>query len=148
MAPGDAEIEIVSDPKHNQNGTSNPNPNPSPDPSVDVVVDVCSAAAYGDFEKLRGFVEREGRSLSKPDGNGYYALQWAALNNYPDIAHYIIEVFVRFPSCGLVLVLRKLKSLKLLLRSEAKMRILGPERVEAGIWGPQVLLYRKDFEEI
>ncbi|XP_020100365.1 probable protein S-acyltransferase 23 isoform X3 [Ananas comosus] len=91
MAPGDAEIEIVSDPKHSQNGTSNPNPNPSPDPSVDVVVDVCSAAAYGDFEKLRGFVEREGHSLSKPDGNGYYALQWAALNNYPDIAHYIIE---------------------------------------------------------
>nr|CAD1822388.1 unnamed protein product [Ananas comosus var. bracteatus] len=91
MAPGNAEIEIVSDPKHNQNGTSNPNPNPSPDPSVDVVVDVCSSAAYGDFEKLRGFVEREGHSLSKPDGNGYYALQWAALNNYPDIAHYIIE---------------------------------------------------------
>ncbi|CAH8387674.1 unnamed protein product [Eruca vesicaria subsp. sativa] len=29
----------------------------------------------------RSLVECEGRSISKPDGFGYYALQWFALNN-------------------------------------------------------------------
>ncbi|KAJ1697037.1 hypothetical protein LUZ63_005549 [Rhynchospora breviuscula] len=92
MATGDVEIEIVSDPKHQQNGASNANPslNATSDQS-NVVSDVYSAAAYGDFEKLREFVEKDGSSLSKPDGNGYYALQWAALNNFPGIAQYIIE---------------------------------------------------------
>ncbi|EEF44063.1 Palmitoyltransferase TIP1, putative [Ricinus communis] len=55
------------------------------------VLDVFSASAYGDFEKLRKFVEQDGASLSRPDVNGYYALQWAALNNFADIAQYIIE---------------------------------------------------------
>ncbi|KAL5541223.1 hypothetical protein UlMin_042696 [Ulmus minor] len=55
------------------------------------ISDVFSASAYGDFQKLRQFVEEEGASLTKPDGNGYYALQWASLNNFPEIAHYIIE---------------------------------------------------------
>lgn len=93
MATGDVEIEIVSDPKHRQNGTSSANPDltTSSDQS-NVIADVYSAAAYGDFEKLRELVEKGGRSLSKPDGNGYYALQWAALNNFPGIAQYIIEV--------------------------------------------------------
>uniref|UniRef100_A0ACD5X0U3 Uncharacterized protein n=1 Tax=Avena sativa TaxID=4498 RepID=A0ACD5X0U3_AVESA len=59
----------------------------------DPVVDVYSAAAYGDLERLRRFVEREGgaASLTALDGNGYHALQWAALNNYPHVALYIIE---------------------------------------------------------
>ena len=56
----------------------------------------CSAAAYGDLERLRGFVEQGGAAaaaaLREPDGNGYHALQWAALNNYPHVALYIIEV--------------------------------------------------------
>jgi palmitoyltransferase ZDHHC13/17 len=90
MATGDVEIEIVSDPRHQQNGTSSAIAT-SPDQS-NVIADVYSAAAYGDFEKLREFVEKGGSSLSKPDGNGYYALQWAALNNFPGIAQYIIEV--------------------------------------------------------
>ncbi|KAF3323779.1 putative protein S-acyltransferase 23 [Carex littledalei] len=92
MATGDVEIEIVSDPKHQQNDTSNANPdiNARSDQS-NVISDVYGAAAYGDFEKLRVFVEKDGSSLSKPDGNGYYALQWAALNNFPGIAQYIIE---------------------------------------------------------
>lgn len=86
MVSPNPEIEIVSDPKPQQNG------NPSPGPNLkDVVVDVYSASAYGDLEKLREFVERQGQSLSNPDANGYYPLQWAALNNYTDIAHYIIE---------------------------------------------------------
>lgn len=93
MATGDVEIEIVSDPKHQQNGTSTANPdiNARSDQS-NVISDVYGAAAYGDFEKLREFVEKDGSSLSKPDGNGYYALQWAALNSFPGIAQYIIEV--------------------------------------------------------
>ncbi|KAI4995700.1 probable protein S-acyltransferase 23 isoform X1 [Hordeum vulgare subsp. vulgare] len=59
----------------------------------DPVVNVYSAAAYGDLERLRRFVELDGAdaSLAAPDGNGYHALQWAALNNYPHVALYIIE---------------------------------------------------------
>ncbi|XP_054793452.1 probable protein S-acyltransferase 23 [Prosopis cineraria] len=56
-----------------------------------LVVDVFSAVSYGDFEKLRSFVEQEGASVSVPDSNGYYALQWASLYNFPDIAQYIIK---------------------------------------------------------
>lgn len=55
------------------------------------VIDVFSASAYGDLDKLRKFVEEDKSSLSTPDGNGYYALQWASLNNFPDVAQYIIE---------------------------------------------------------
>ncbi|KAE8654504.1 Protein S-acyltransferase 24 [Hibiscus syriacus] len=53
--------------------------------------DVYTAAAYGDLEKLRKLVEYEGRSFSEPDGLGYYAVQWAALNNRTAVAQYIIE---------------------------------------------------------
>ncbi|KAF8012104.1 hypothetical protein BT93_I0281 [Corymbia citriodora subsp. variegata] len=53
--------------------------------------DVYTAAAYGDMEKLRRLVESEGCSVSEPDGLGYYALQWAALNNRTAAAQYIIE---------------------------------------------------------
>lgn len=54
--------------------------------------DIYTAAAYGDLEKLHRLVESEGCSVSKPDGLGYYALQWAALNNRTAAAQYIIEV--------------------------------------------------------
>lgn len=54
--------------------------------------DVYTAAAYGDLEKLHRLVEQEGCSVSEPDGLGYYALQWAALNNRTAAAQYIIEV--------------------------------------------------------
>ncbi|GMP60261.1 hypothetical protein CsSME_00023197 [Camellia sinensis var. sinensis] len=53
--------------------------------------DVYTAAAYGDLEKLQRLVECEGCSVSEPDGLGYYALQWAALNNRTAAAQYIIE---------------------------------------------------------
>lgn len=89
-SPG-LEIEIASD--------SNPEQKHNPsnfDPAAaavnDYVIDVFSASAYGDLLKLRRFVEKEKASLSNPDGNGYYALQWASLNNYSDIVQYIIEV--------------------------------------------------------
>lgn len=80
-----SEIEIVSYSNDQQNsGFQNPN-----EPAI---IDVYSAAAYGDFDKLRKFVEIDGVSVYQPDGNGYYALQWAALNNFVDIVQYIIEV--------------------------------------------------------
>ncbi|XP_028760732.1 protein S-acyltransferase 24 isoform X2 [Neltuma alba] len=53
--------------------------------------DVYTAAAYGDLEKLHRLVDQEGCSVSEPDGLGYYALQWAALNNRAAAAQYIIE---------------------------------------------------------
>jgi palmitoyltransferase len=53
--------------------------------------DVYTAAAYGDLEKLRRLVEAEGCSVTEPDGLGYFALQWAALNNRTVAAQYIIE---------------------------------------------------------
>ncbi|XP_009368343.1 probable protein S-acyltransferase 23 isoform X1 [Pyrus x bretschneideri] len=75
-----SEIEVVSS-----------EPNTQKNPAEVSVLDVFSASAYGDFQKLRKFVEQDGASLSKPDVHGYYALHWAALNNFPDIAHYIIQ---------------------------------------------------------
>ncbi|KAK4783796.1 hypothetical protein SAY86_018164 [Trapa natans] len=59
--------------------------------SVGVKNDLYTAAAYGDMEKMRRLVENEGASVAEPDGLGYYALQWAALNNKTASAQYIIE---------------------------------------------------------
>ncbi|XP_058111442.1 protein S-acyltransferase 24-like [Magnolia sinica] len=53
--------------------------------------DVYTAAAYGDLEKLQRLVESEGCSVSEPDGLGYSALQWAALNNRTAAVQYIIQ---------------------------------------------------------
>ncbi|OVA06812.1 zinc finger protein [Macleaya cordata] len=81
-----SEIEVVTESQNQQNSPRlNGNVN-----GVDIS-DVFSASAYGDLEKLRKFVEKDGYSVSKPDGNGYYPLQWAVLNNFPDIAQFIIE---------------------------------------------------------
>ncbi|XP_061336393.1 probable protein S-acyltransferase 23 isoform X2 [Gastrolobium bilobum] len=55
------------------------------------ILDVFTASSYGDFIKLRTFVEQDGASVSVPDVNGYYALQWACLNNFHQIAQYLIE---------------------------------------------------------
>ncbi|RDX76551.1 putative protein S-acyltransferase 23, partial [Mucuna pruriens] len=56
-----------------------------------LILDVFTASAHGDFPKLRTFVEQNGASVSVPDVSGYYALQWASLNNFHDIAHYLIQ---------------------------------------------------------
>lgn len=61
--------------------------------------DVYVAAAYGDMEKLQRLVECEGCSVSERDGHGYYALQWAALNNRTVAAQYIIEVIYLALQC-------------------------------------------------
>ena len=60
--------------------------------------DVYTASAYGDLEKLHRLVECEGCSVSEPDGLGYYALQWSALNNRSAVAQYIIEVVAKVQS--------------------------------------------------
>lgn len=80
-----SEIEIVSE-SNDQKVLE------SPKPHEVAIIDVFSASAYGDFEKLRKFVEEDGASLSQPDGHGYHALQWASLNNFADIVQYIIDV--------------------------------------------------------
>lgn len=64
--------------------------------------DVYTAASYGDLEKLQILVESEGCSVSEPDNLGYYALQWAALNNRTAAAQYIIEVNLIFFFFGFV----------------------------------------------
>lgn len=84
LSMASSEIEIVSD-SNDQQISDFPNPNQP------AVIDVYSASAYGDFDKLRKFVEVDGLSVYQPDGNGYFALQWAALNNFTDIVQYIIE---------------------------------------------------------
>ncbi|XP_051150556.1 protein S-acyltransferase 24-like [Andrographis paniculata] len=53
--------------------------------------DVYTNAAYGNMENLQRLVESEGCSVSEPDALGYYALQWAALNNRTAAAQYILE---------------------------------------------------------
>lgn len=82
MSSPASEIQVVSDSQNHQNSNQSNEIN---------IVDVFSASAYGNLFKLRKFVEVDGCSFSKPDGNGYYALQWAALNNHPDVAQYIIQ---------------------------------------------------------
>ncbi|CAI8615717.1 unnamed protein product [Vicia faba] len=37
------------------------------------------------------FVEQDAASVSVPDVNGYYALQWVSLNNFHEITHYLIQ---------------------------------------------------------
>jgi hypothetical protein len=98
-----AEIEVVSEGGRRDGGEGEERrrqqQGAAGEPPADPVVDVYSAAAYGDLERLRGFVEQGGAgaaALREPDGNGYHALQWAALNNYPHVALYIIEVGLGF----------------------------------------------------
>ncbi|XP_004504881.1 probable protein S-acyltransferase 23 [Cicer arietinum] len=55
------------------------------------ILDVFTASAHGDFQKLRTFVEQHAASVSVSDVNGYYALQWASLNNFHEIVHYLIQ---------------------------------------------------------
>lgn len=91
-----SEIEVVS--------SAEAKPNENQNDNQTAVTDVFSASAYGDFEKLRKFVEEDGASVSRPDGNGYFALQWAALNNFADIVQYIIDV-KQFSSIALIVQL-------------------------------------------
>ncbi|KAG9439884.1 hypothetical protein H6P81_020049 [Aristolochia fimbriata] len=86
MALTTSEIEVVSDSPATESSTT-----VKADANEPVITDVFSASAYGNLEKLRKFVQIDGCSLSKPDVNGYYALQWASLNNFAGAAQYIID---------------------------------------------------------
>ncbi|XP_057515338.1 probable protein S-acyltransferase 23 [Amaranthus tricolor] len=81
-----SEIEVVPD-----STPQNHNNHQQQQQQKIVITDVFTASVYGDLQKLRKFVEEDGASLSGPDSNGYYALQWASLNNFPHIVQYIIE---------------------------------------------------------
>lgn len=82
-----SEIEIVSESNDQINNSQNGAHN-----SEGVIIsDIYSASAYGELEKLRKFVENDAVLLSQPDVNGYYALQWAALNNFAGVVQYIID---------------------------------------------------------
>ncbi|KAL5985616.1 Protein S-acyltransferase 24 [Asimina triloba] len=87
-----SEIEIVEEagPRSNSGGSRGA---PDAQSGGEEILrnDVYTAAAYGDLEKLQRLVESEGCSVSEPDNLGYYALQWAALNNRTAAAQYIIE---------------------------------------------------------
>lgn len=90
-----SEIEVVDDDEvHQSRGNDDhQQPSSSSSPAEETLRnDVYTAAAYGDLEKLQRLVEHEGCPVSEPDGLGYYALQWAALNNRAAAAQYIIEV--------------------------------------------------------
>ncbi|OVA19189.1 zinc finger protein [Macleaya cordata] len=84
-----SEIEVVEEIKSQDRETTTGNGETNNDESLRN--DVYTAAAYGDMEKLQRLVESEGCSVSEPDGLGYYALQWASLNNRTAAAQYIIE---------------------------------------------------------
>jgi palmitoyltransferase len=42
---------------------------------------ISKACAYGDFDKLKSFLEADPACVNAADEQGYYPLQWAALNN-------------------------------------------------------------------
>lgn len=75
-----SEIEVVSS-----------EPSKTQEHQLPPILDVFTASIHGDLQKLRFFVEREGASVSNPDFNGYYALQWASLNNFHHIVLYLIQ---------------------------------------------------------
>uniref|UniRef100_A0A7N0T1B8 S-acyltransferase n=1 Tax=Kalanchoe fedtschenkoi TaxID=63787 RepID=A0A7N0T1B8_KALFE len=87
-----SEIEVVDESRDEAAATSNGGGESDDVASEESLRnDVYTAAAYGDLDKLRKLVEGEGCSVAEPDGIGYYALQWAALNDRAAAAQYIIE---------------------------------------------------------
>lgn len=57
-------------------------------PTLDSVWKAC---AYGDLEAVQSFCEEDKSLVNRQDGGGYSALQWAALNNRPAVASYLID---------------------------------------------------------
>ena len=53
--------------------------------------DVWRAAAYGNVEAIKRMVEEDPGCVNAPDGSGYRALQWAALNNRVSAATYLLD---------------------------------------------------------
>ncbi|XP_051203261.1 protein S-acyltransferase 24 [Lolium perenne] len=86
-----SEIEVLEDTTTTTATAASPPPPLAPAEEDALKDDVYTAAAYGDLEKLQRLVEAEGRPVADPDGSGYHALQWAALNNRVAAAQYILE---------------------------------------------------------
>lgn len=55
------------------------------------VIAAWKAAAYGDFDALKQLTEGKPELLHQPDEQGYYAVQWAALNNRVAVLSYLID---------------------------------------------------------
>lgn len=51
---------------------------------------VSKACAYGDFDRLKRFVEADAGCVNRPDDAGYFPLQWAALNNRLAEANFLL----------------------------------------------------------
>eukprot|EP01025_Chloroclados_australasicus_P055875 TRINITY_DN6862_c0_g1_i10.p1 TRINITY_DN6862_c0_g1~~TRINITY_DN6862_c0_g1_i10.p1 ORF type:complete len:578 (+),score=56.76 TRINITY_DN6862_c0_g1_i10:127-1860(+) len=60
--------------------------------AVEVIDSVWKACAYGDIDKLRELVKEKPQTVNQPDEQGYYPMQWAALNNRVNICEYLIEM--------------------------------------------------------
>jgi len=56
-------------------------------PSVETI---WKAAAYGEISKVQEFLKADPALLNKPDDQGFYCLQWAALNNRTDVVGYLV----------------------------------------------------------
>jgi len=61
-----------------------------PSAMVENIDSISKACAYGDLEKLKGFVEDDPGCVNRPDESGYYPLQWAALNNRAQEASFLL----------------------------------------------------------
>lgn len=52
---------------------------------------VWKAAAYGDFDALKRMADDQPGVLHQPDDQGYFCLQWAALNNRVSVLSYLLD---------------------------------------------------------
>lgn len=52
---------------------------------------ISKACAYGDFDRVGQFLEADPACVNRADENGYYPLQWAALNNRVPEATFLLQ---------------------------------------------------------
>jgi palmitoyltransferase len=60
----------------------------TPDEKIDTISKAC---AYGHFDKLKAFIEADPSCVNQPDEQGYFPLQWAALNNRVVETNYLLN---------------------------------------------------------
>ena len=58
---------------------------------ANAVDNIWKACAYGDFDKLRSLAAQDPALINQPDEQGYYPLQWAALNNRVAVTSFLLE---------------------------------------------------------
>lgn len=56
----------------------------------EVIDTISKACAYGDFDKLKSFLEADPACVNAADEQGYFPLQWAALNNRVVETNYLL----------------------------------------------------------